>query len=48
VVDTCQPNAMMFKSGDFNSAGFGLFGYQQCAINKFIQEMKKKIVGYEY
>jgi hypothetical protein len=45
VVDACQPNAiMMFRSGDFNSAGFGWFGQKQCAINKFIQEMRKKIV----
>jgi hypothetical protein len=44
VVDACQPNAMMFKSGDFNSAGFGWFGQKQCAINKFIQEMKNIIV----
>jgi hypothetical protein len=44
VVNACQPNAMMFKSGDFNSAGFGWFGQKQCAINKFIQEMKNIIV----
>jgi len=46
VVDACQPNAMMFKSGVFNSAGFGWFGQKQCAINKFMQEMKMKIVRY--